>query len=93
MLMLMPCVEEENQQVCCGVEELKRVSISFLLSTIHNIGAGMDKEDIYQNKEPMRGGEDFSPIVGQTQSQPMKYSFFNQAMEAESLPVFQTCPF
>lgn len=42
------------------------VNITFHLSITYNIGAGMDKEDIYQNKKHMRGGEDFSPVVGQT---------------------------
>lgn len=42
------------------------VSISFLLSTSYN-RAGMDEEDVYQNKEHMRGSEDFSAIVGRTQ--------------------------
>lgn len=63
----MGAIEEDNQQVCCGGEKLKRVSINFLLFTTQNIGAGMDKKDIYQNKKHMRGSEDFSLIVGQTQ--------------------------
>lgn len=40
--------------------------LRFHLSITCSIGAGMDKEDIYQNKKHMRGGEDFSPIVSQT---------------------------
>lgn len=63
--MLIPCIEEENQQLCCRGEELKSVSISSRLTTTCNIGAGMDK-DIYQNKKHTRGGEDFSSVVGQT---------------------------